>query len=953
MRLRSVIFLLAACYFPAIGYTQVKYNVFEKDKTIDIVSGSFHYRFSGDFMIIYNKANPGLALRPAGIEGVSYNVPTWKTFSGKTSDLRHTQTGASVAGDGFDDKVLHSNQSDRTVRMQNAGETVNVTPVRLVKKTDTVFFEYRDEKLFRFKARIVFNKEGYPSLQFTIQPRVSGYFSVGYTGAPSFLPSTVPEIWQPLIWQEKRFPDNSYLTMAFRAPLPTTLVFDGNNTLGVLAAPSEFPFEQLPLMNNSRFGIALRNNLGKAQPQIFAPVLGGMGSLMKNGDSFRFKSYLVIELKDITHTYEKIARSLYGFRDYRHNDISSLNSTLDEISKYALSSYAWFIDSLKGCAYSTDVPGAVKNVSSLNPLELAVVMDDDTMFEKRAYPIMEYMLSREKLLFSLDSTQKIQSPSRKMNGPVAPLSELVSLYDVFGKDQGFLLKLAREEFNKTRIRNLEIAQKGNTWMNAMYLYKATGDTQYLKLAKAGADDYIEKRVKKGSFAFRDQYVGSMFFWPSFTSRWVELLELYELTHDKKYLDAAHAGARQYSMFAWMSPAIPDSNILVNPEGKAPMYWYMKEKGHHQMYSPEEWAPAWRLSAIGLTPESSGTSSGHRAIFMANYAPWMLRIGYYSKDTFLMNVAKAAIIGRYRNFPGYHINTARTTAYEKKDFPYHQFMDQSVTSFHFNHILPMASMLIDYLISDVFVKSEGAISFPSEYMEGYAYLKNNFYGSRPGKWYGEDSINLWMPSGLLKLSNVELNYIAGRKANQLFIAFTNQSSQPITCNVKWRSDLIKLSGTSATIDYWQDNHFTREQNFPAYSDSWPVQVSAHGITVVRISGVDMNVRFQDQLVQREQPWYGDYNEMDFGHAHSMIFNLGGLGKRAYIWLGDDDTIFKNVAMTYWDQQGKKSVITDSSYPFEFTVPLNTTQKEFQFRLSGEWVNGKQVQGEIITMKAKAK
>ena len=74
---------------------------------------------------------------------------------------------------------------------------------------------------------------------------------------------------------------------------------------------------------------------------------------------------------------------------------------------------------------------------------------------------------------------------------------------------------------------------------------------------------------------------------------------------------------------------------------------------------------------------------------------------------------------------------------------------------------------------------------------------------------------------------------------------------------------------------------------------------------------------------------------------------------YIWLGDDDTIFKNVAMTYWDQQGKKSVITDSSSPFEFTMPLNSTQKEFQFRLSGELVNGKQVQGEIINMKAKGK
>ncbi len=127
------------------------------------------------------------------------------------------------------------------------------------------------------------------------------------------------------------------------------------------------------------------------------------------------------------------------------------------------------------------------------------------------------------------------------------------------------------------------------------------------------------------------------------------------------------------------------------------------------FSPEEWAPAWRLSEIGLTPESSGTSTGHRAIFMANYAPWMLRLGYYAKDPFLKNLGKAAIIGRYRNFPGYHINTSRTTIYEKEDYPLRPHHQLSVNSFHYNHILPMASMLLDYLVTDVFVKSKDCFS----------------------------------------------------------------------------------------------------------------------------------------------------------------------------------------------------------------------------------------------------
>jgi len=57
---------------------------------------------------------------------------------------------------------------------------------------------------------------------------------------------------------------------------------------------------------------------------------------------------------------------------------------LDNMIDYGMSRYSWFVDELKGCAYSTDVPGAVKNVSSLNPLNLALVTDDEEIFRKRA-----------------------------------------------------------------------------------------------------------------------------------------------------------------------------------------------------------------------------------------------------------------------------------------------------------------------------------------------------------------------------------------------------------------------------------------------------------------------------------------------------------------------------------------------------------------------------------------
>jgi len=945
MMFRTVIStLLLFLFAPVLLYSQTKYTVSKKNPTVTITSGSGSYVFSGDFTVFYAEKDPDMALRPAGITGVSYNVPTWKTYPGKVSDLAQTKTAASVAGDGFDDNILRSKQGGRTVSISNAADGIKMSPVSMSRKKDTLIFQYKANTQFDFSAKLVVAQGENPSLQFSLRPKVAGYYSVGYTGAPSFKLESVKEIWQPFIWQEMRFPDKPYLTTAHMCPIPTTLLNDGKNTLGVMAAPQYLPFDPLPLLTNSQFAVALRNDAGEAQNTLYAPMLGGVNSKMKAGSVFQFQAYLIVEPLKITQTYEKIARQYFGFKDYRRNDIASLNQALDNITDYSLSKYALFVDSLKGCAYSTDVPGAVKNVSSLNPLELAMVMDNKTMFEQRAYPLMEYMLSREKFLFSLDSTQKIQSPSRKLKGPVAPISELVSLYNVFNRSNPVFEQLALKEYNHTRERNLDVKEKGSNWMNAMHLYKATGDQVYLQQAVKGADEYLVSRVDQSQTIFKDKMAGGLFFWPTFTNKWIDLLGLYELTGHKRYLDAAQEGARHYAMFTWMAPAIPDSLITVNKDGKAPMYWYLKSKGHHQMFYPEEKAPAWRLSEIGLTPESSGTSTGHRAIFMANYSPWMLKLGYYSKDPYLKEVAKAAIIGRYRSFPGYHINTERTTAYEKLDFPLHDHKDQSVNSFHYNHILPMASMLLDYLVTDAFVRSEGKINFPAEFIEGYAYLQSNFYGSKKGVFYNEKDVQLWMPLGLLKTDNVELNYISARKGNSVFIAFMNQSGQAVRSAVSLNAALLKSTAQSA-VSVYKNGQWIK--GAAVASNGFQVDVAANGLTVVRIDQVNPVIQVQDQLLSSSSVVKNDGLDIDLGRAKAFSFRLGEVSK-AYVYLQDDDSVFSEVRMTYTIGNGKKETIKDAEYPFEFTVDLPAGKNGIQIQLEGMQKNGKIVKSTPVKL-----
>lgn len=893
------------------------------------------FRFDPSFLVLFREDNPDMAHRPANIPGVPYNVVTWLSVPGLDSAASHfKEWDKTQQGDGFDERILAADASKRSADLFQAGHSMILYPSHVELTESALVFHYEPEDSSMFRAFLSLHDNGYPKLTFEFIPAKEGFYSIGYTGAPSFDLKDITEIWQPMIWQEKRFPDMSYLTMAYRCPIPTTLVCSSGHTLGVVADPSEYPFDPLPLAENSRFGVALRNEEGKAQPMLFAPVMGGLGSALKYGQHYDFSMQLFIEPMEMLTAYKHLATDVYGFNDYRSNGPHQLNRTLDNILDYGMSHWSYFVDSLKGCAYSTDVPGAVKNVSSLNPLEMAIITDDKEIFDKRAYPIMEYLLSREKFLFSLDREQKIQDPSRKLNGPVAPVSELAALYDISQGVSDAFLTLAEKEYHSGRIRNLNEMDAGDTWQNALALYRATKDSSFLVKAVDGARAYIQNRIDTLSEDFNDQDAAP-FFWTGFTPDYICLFQLFEATGNREFLDAAHQSALRYTQFVWFSPEIPDSNILVNKGGVAPLYWYLKSKGHLPMKAAEEYVPAWRLSAIGLTPESSGTCAGHRAIFMANHAPWMYRIGYHAKDKFLMDIARSSIVGRYSNFPGYHINTARTTIYEKPDYPLHPFKELSVNSFHFNHIWPLASVLTDYLVTDVYVKSKAAIDFPSEFIEGYAYLQSKFYGHKQGAVYGE-SAWLWMPKKLLELSSDEINYLSARGNNNLFIAFSNQSreAQEFTFNLNRQLTIFQ---SKHNVRIWKDNKYSGEKQL--IDGNMILQIAPMGITVVAIEKMTIQPAFQNSIIENRQNIHNGihFQSMDFGNGRAMILDMGQGRKSAFIYLEEDDETFSKVIMNYSVDGGPNLSLVDVAYPFEFTIPLEKSSR-FSFFMEGKRIDG---------------
>jgi hypothetical protein len=881
--------------------------------------------FAPVFGILYSGENPNLATRwgrykdaglSSGDQGSIYHVLTWGASSKKV-------TGAGHVADGYDPNADRFYGPGRSPDFFKAGKFTKLRAADAVEKDGCIIWTFPETDGVALAAELRAPADGsQPVMRLSARVAKAGWYSFGYLGAPSCAPSEVNALWQPLIYTERRFPEGSFLEASGRCPLPVTLVERGGTTVGVMADPDELPFQPMPTLGNSRFGVSLRNQEGRAQPMLFAPIFGGAGSRMQAGGAFVFSERLIVARATLDRTREQLARTLFGFSDVRHNILGSLNSAFERMVDFGLGEYAKFNDELRGFAYDTDVPGAVKNVSSLQPYSISLVLDDRAIFTKLARPLAEYFISRERFLFSTDPKAKGQSVSSRLGGLGAPLSEYTALYELTGRRTPFFLQAAESLFGKDRVLNLDSVSRGDFWANSLALYRATGDRKWLDRAMRDADDYLRRRVDTPQTGFEDPDSRGMFFWTSYSSQWVELYELYEETGERRYLDAAHAGARNYAHYIWLCPRIPDGNVTVNEGGFAPSY--RSGPKYPKVPLPEETVPAWQVSEIGLTPESSGTSRGHRGILLACYAPWMLRIAALTGDTFLHDIARSAVIGRYTSFPGYHLNTARTTSYQKPDFAERPKDElNTMTSIHYNHIWQHIALVFDYLVSDACAKSGGGVDFPSHYAEGYGYLQQKIYGDRPGRVYDAGRLYLWMPRGVVTVENQELNHIVARGENTLAIVLTNQSRDAVKSRVKLNPALTGLppAGSAATVSSWQ-NGLPQAARTLGADGSLEVDVAPAGVTALVIRGVTPRPGFQREMLESGQPALpreGGTAELGFRGARAVALSFGARDLTSvYIYLPDFEREITRCTL-YYRQDGEFTALEDNAYPYDYTVP----------------------------------
>jgi hypothetical protein len=248
---------------------------------------------------------------------------------------------------------------------------------------------------------------------------------------------------------------------------------------------------------------------------------------------------------------------------------------------------------------------------------------------------------------------------------------------------------------------------------------------------------------------------------------------------------------------------------------------------------------------------------------------------------------------------------------------------------------MTSMLVDYLVSETMARSDGAIDFPSQFIEGYAYMQNKFYGTQKGRFYDAKDAILWMPKQLLHIDNVEVNYIAARGENALYLALINESEKDVTANITLNDKLVPKGSYPVRIS---ENNQAFEGKGKTQG-SMQVTIPAKGLTAVILDDCKIVPRFQGKVMgeTKDSAWKHGLVDFKEPNGRAMILNLGKATSKAFIYLIDDATSFKEVRLSYDLGKGPE-ILTDKTFPWEFTLPLEASVNKLSFSISGLPENG---------------
>jgi hypothetical protein len=931
----------------------------QPDHGVRVRSGALPAQVLGaEFTVMYSDRNPGFAVNrqgrfdrmaPRPFPGKSIYAQRWSLYSDDPADPDRETRALGVRGDvritvnSVGERFLHyQNQNGEEIEAREMGAATGTANPYLAGKRNTlkasnatidgntIIWQFPEQPGFSLDARVVISESGDPRIECRLRVKKSGYYSVAYTGAPWMNEKEslkIPRSAMPVAGDFL----NTVISEA-QLSLPRVHLATGEFNSALVVDPKESPFRlvedskgvwtcAIADESNSRFGVMVEAKDGLLRPVVFAPLMGGFESKMEAGAAHDFTLRYVLRGGSWEDTFKYIARDIYNFRDMRDNSgpgpmYKTIENLMDYLGNRDGKNYSMWHAEQKYHNYWSDLSGIFKPFSPLFSLSAAILTDDEDYFRARARPMMEFAVSRKTNAFApytVYNAGMVSTLASPLGGPYIDAGQLHSLHGMLQNRNHVFSHYAKAK-----------PAGKNALQNAFIQYRLTGDEKHLedakKLAARGAGSYLD------------------------------ILEIYEETGDSKLLQAALAKAYQWIVVMNLFPSVPDEEVTLEKGNRVPIHGHAWQRHEDWGFPPPravglagQKVPAWRASLVGTE------LSAYRGGYWINTHGQLMRLATHAGDHFLRDMQRWAMVGRYGNYAGDFRSNRHSLVSEWSEAPNRHIFETNFSTYNPGHACEWIGAVIDFMVSDLFNRSAMKIDFPSRGMYG-AGFRVKTYGDRPGHFYDEQNVWLWLPRHLLESDNKQIDYAGGHGNGKFYAAFWNQSFKKEKVVVKFNPALVSFPG-SHRARIWVNN---RDMGTVDVKDNGvSFEIEPKGIVCYAIEGAKVTLGLQARLLAKDSVTLGkdSFAEQDtsFGKVTAMLLSAGKGLTHAFVYTHAQASDVISARLRHRQGGGEWKEVDDLVFPYEFSLDIDESKGAFQCVFEVETTDQQIKKSETITLK----
>lgn len=780
------------------------------------------------------------------------------------------------------------------------------------------------------------------------QAERAGEYSIGFSAFGGRERSKIESVLLSPHFNFQRLSNEPKLTTDAVSPhafaLVQPLVEDGhpNITIGLAADPSCLPMEW-PQPDNADYGFALISPEGLVQPSVFQPVLGMPGSRLEKGQKLIVKWHILALSGDWRDAMAYASNHIMHVTDYRQPWRCSLtDAALNMIDLIKDDQAGGWDANLKGF-YNIEAPGVVTQAAPLSVISAALLAGDEHLWAERALPTLAFTLSRRGAHFASALPEIRQSYVNERSleltvpGDYYMAAYWQGVHALLGEANPWIADLVLPDGPNGRVR----AQRSRMfplWAELLAAYRLNPTSERLEETCRQAEAWIDKEFNRPKTDLLPQ---SAFYNIDFYPLWWDLIDLYEETQNIKYLKAAEEGAFHTMAGQWSHPRI-DEAITVHPgsqfEGTGHIWWRGTEKyrlgfPRKPGDAPERNVPGWVVSNIGLTFEQPSTYYGggngpFGMIMMCNFGPHLLRMyGHTGRDIYRI-YARNAIVGRWANYPGYY-QRGYTDLIQNPRYPY---QGPDVTSIYYHHIPAHLMFTLDWLVTDIEVRSKGRIRFPYVSQHGYVWFSNRIYGTSAsllGQVFDDHGVQLGLDRSHVRVASKDINHIIARSSDHLWVILTNDAKREAMTTLT--VDVAKLNLKTNTMVVFIDAEGVKRGEKPL-APALDVSIPKGGLLAVRYEaeysdvGASIPPLREGRIEQKlPAPWQSV-------HAFRIRSPFGKDGIYVVLTGKPENGVSATLALN-------GEVVTDKSFPYEFVVYPVAMEEDAELTLTLREANGR--------------